>query len=125
MEYRSYFCFVQVCTDIASRGLDTTFVDHVINYDFPRVVSDYIHRAGRVGRLGSPHKSKVTSLVSHKWEVRTVQLIEEAVRRGNEVQNVNANITRLINGRFGIEPREVGIGVPKERAHNPRSASIL
>ena len=27
-------------------------VTHVINYDFPLNPSDYIHRAGRVGRVG-------------------------------------------------------------------------
>ena len=43
---------ILVCTDIASRGWDTTHVAHVINYEMPRFVADYLHRVGRVGRLG-------------------------------------------------------------------------
>jgi superfamily II DNA/RNA helicase len=42
-----------VCTDLGSRGLDFPFVKLVVQYDFPRTCSDYIHRAGRAGRAGS------------------------------------------------------------------------
>ena len=41
-----------VCTDLGSRGLDFPHVNYVIQYDFPKTVSDYIHRAGRTGRAG-------------------------------------------------------------------------
>ena len=40
------------CTDLMSRGIDTHNVSHVINYDFPLNPADYIHRVGRVGRVG-------------------------------------------------------------------------
>jgi ATP-dependent RNA helicase RhlE len=39
-----------VATDIAARGLDIRTVSHVINYDMPSTVDDYIHRIGRTGR---------------------------------------------------------------------------
>lgn len=41
-----------VTTDIAARGLDIEGVTHVVNYDIPRTVTDYIHRIGRTGRAG-------------------------------------------------------------------------
>ncbi|MBZ3891001.1 putative ATP-dependent RNA helicase DDX28 [Sciurus carolinensis] len=44
---------ILLCTDIASRGLDSTHVELVVNYDFPLTLQDYIHRAGSVGWLGS------------------------------------------------------------------------
>eukprot|EP01134_Creolimax_fragrantissima_P006176 CFRG6176T1 len=55
---------VLVCTDIASRGIDTRKVDKVIMFDFPTSVADYLHRAGRTGRLGT--SGTVVSLYSTK-----------------------------------------------------------
>jgi len=41
-----------VATDVAARGIDVDDIDMVVNYDFPLVVEDYIHRSGRTGRAG-------------------------------------------------------------------------
>jgi ATP-dependent RNA helicase RhlE len=39
-----------VATDVAARGLDVSNVSHVINFDVPIVIEDYVHRIGRTGR---------------------------------------------------------------------------
>ena len=39
-----------VATDVASRGIDVSEVSHVINFDVPIVIEDYVHRIGRTGR---------------------------------------------------------------------------
>merc|ERR1719487_2039904 len=44
---------VLVATDVAARGLDIPNVVHVVNYDFPNDVDDYVHRIGRTGRAGN------------------------------------------------------------------------
>jgi ATP-dependent RNA helicase DeaD len=41
-----------IATDVAARGLDIDTVTHVINYDIPWDVEQYIHRIGRTGRAG-------------------------------------------------------------------------
>jgi len=51
-------------------------VDHVINFEFPNFLSDYIHRSGRVGRVGCQHTGLVTSFVTQAWEVDRVWQIE-------------------------------------------------
>ncbi|KAI0408620.1 ATP-dependent RNA helicase [Xylaria palmicola] len=43
---------VIVATDLASRGIDTLAVRHVILYDVPHTTIDFIHRLGRAGRMG-------------------------------------------------------------------------
>lgn len=42
-----------IATDVASRGLDIQSISHVINFDLPRNVEDYVHRIGRTGRAGA------------------------------------------------------------------------
>ncbi|XP_022161749.1 ATP-dependent RNA helicase abstrakt isoform X2 [Myzus persicae] len=43
---------VLVATDVASKGLDFEEIQHVINYDMPDDVENYVHRIGRTGRSG-------------------------------------------------------------------------
>lgn len=43
---------VLVATDVAARGIDVSTITHVINFDLPQNVEDYIHRIGRTGRAG-------------------------------------------------------------------------
>jgi ATP-dependent RNA helicase RhlE len=41
---------ILVATDVAARGIDVSDVSHVINFDVPVVIEDYVHRIGRTGR---------------------------------------------------------------------------
>uniref|UniRef100_A0A2C9JZ64 RNA helicase n=1 Tax=Biomphalaria glabrata TaxID=6526 RepID=A0A2C9JZ64_BIOGL len=43
---------VLVATDVASKGLDFEGIQHVINYDMPEDIENYVHRIGRTGRKG-------------------------------------------------------------------------
>ena len=42
-----------VATDVAARGLDIPELSHVIQYEPPEDVENYVHRAGRTGRAGA------------------------------------------------------------------------
>ena len=44
---------VLIATDVASRGLHVPEVSHVINYDLPQDMEDYVHRIGRTARAGA------------------------------------------------------------------------
>ncbi|KAI8067580.1 P-loop containing nucleoside triphosphate hydrolase protein [Gongronella butleri] len=44
---------IMVATAVAARGLDIPNVTHVISYDLPTDVDDYVHRIGRTGRAGN------------------------------------------------------------------------
>ncbi len=49
-DFKSGVVSVLVATDIAARGIDVDGISHVVNYDFPMHVEDYVHRIGRTGR---------------------------------------------------------------------------
>ncbi len=38
---------------MAARGLDISNVKHVINFDLPSDIEEYVHRIGRTGRVGN------------------------------------------------------------------------
>lgn len=44
---------ILVATAVAARGLDIKNVAHVINYDLPSSIEEYVHRIGRTGRVGN------------------------------------------------------------------------
>jgi ATP-dependent RNA helicase DDX3X len=51
--FRNARCPILVATAVAARGLDIPNVTHVINYDLPTDIDDYVHRIGRTGRAGN------------------------------------------------------------------------
>ncbi|KAL9977605.1 hypothetical protein ACROYT_G015028 [Oculina patagonica] len=50
---------VLVGTSVAARGLDIPDVKHMINFDLPQDIEEYVHRIGRTGRIGN--KGRATS----------------------------------------------------------------
>lgn len=67
---------ILVATDIAARGLDIPHIAHVINYDLPLVLEDYVHRIGRTARAGAdgaalslvlPEDQQQWRRISHQW----------------------------------------------------------
>lgn len=45
--------FNLLVSQVAARGLDISNVKHVINFDLPSDIEEYVHRIGRTGRVGN------------------------------------------------------------------------
>ncbi|TVU08068.1 hypothetical protein EJB05_41453 [Eragrostis curvula] len=72
---------IMVATDVASRGLDVPNVAHVINYDLPKSIEDYVHRIGRTGRAGKAGiATAFFSDSNHPLAKGLVELLTEAKR---------------------------------------------
>merc|ERR1712215_421557 len=71
---------ILVATAVAARGLDIPGVAHVINYDMPNDVDEYVHRIGRTGRLGNLGKATSFYDAEQDAEVASavVQMLAEA-----------------------------------------------
>ena len=65
-EFKAMKKDILVATDVASKGLDLPGIKHVINYDMPEDIENYVHRIGRTGRGNA--KGHATTLVSKAVE---------------------------------------------------------
>ena len=69
---------ILVATDVAARGIDVSDVSHVINFDVPFVIEDYVHRIGRTGRA---FHSGVAITLANPAEEYYIDKIEKLTRQ--------------------------------------------
>lgn len=110
---------ILVATDIAARGLDTSDLNLVINYELPNVAEDYVHRIGRTGRAGK--SGAAVSLVSQS-ELRFLDAVEKLIKFKIEVVEFEGfkpkNFTRSnarSNARSSAKPGQRPGGKPDHR----------
>ena len=84
-----------IATDIVGRGIDVSYVSHIVNYDVPEDCDDYVHRVGRTGRISSKTAGKAYTFATR--------------RDGNELTRIEQRINRL------LEPYDFGIKAMRTR----------
>ncbi|KAF2644180.1 DEAD-domain-containing protein, partial [Massarina eburnea CBS 473.64] len=96
--FRTGRCPILVATAVAARGLDINNVTHVVNYDLPTDIDDYVHRIGRTGRAGNTGISTAFFNRGNRGVVRDlIDLLKEA---NQEVPGFLESIAREGSG-FG------------------------
>lgn len=65
-----------LATDVAARGLDIPDITHVVHVDLPNEFTQYVHRSGRTGRLGSTFGT-VISIVTEREKRTLKQFVRE------------------------------------------------
>ena len=67
---------VLVATNVAARGLDIPEISHVVNYDMPQNLEEYVHRIGRTARMGR-HGVAITFV--SEWDFEFFDLLQESL----------------------------------------------
>ncbi|XP_026126811.1 putative ATP-dependent RNA helicase an3 isoform X8 [Carassius auratus] len=89
-QFRSGRCPIMVATAVAARGLDISNVKHVINFDLPSDIEEYVHRIGRTGRVGN--LGLATSFFNDKNSNITKDLLDILVEAKQEVPSWLENL---------------------------------
>jgi ATP-dependent RNA helicase RhlE len=66
---------ILVATDIASRGIDVTRIELVVNYDLPDDVENYVHRIGRTGRAGCKGHAISFATPDQRSDVKNIEAL--------------------------------------------------
>ncbi|KAF8368697.1 glh-1 [Pristionchus pacificus] len=94
---------ILIATAVAERGLDISGVDHVINFDMPKEIDEYVHRIGRTGRVGNAGHS--TSFIDAEHDA---QLIAPLINLLSEAEQIVPDWLSQISG--GIFNTDAGFG---------------
>ncbi|KAL3643197.1 hypothetical protein CASFOL_014012 [Castilleja foliolosa] len=104
--FRSGRTPILVATDVAARGLDIPHVAHVINFDLPRSIDDYVHRIGRTGRAGK--SGLATAFFSEKNAPLAKELVQLMQEANQEVPIWLTEYTKMSSNSRGGNGRRYG-----------------
>ena len=81
-DFKSGKMGILVATAVAARGLDIKGVGHVINYDMPKEIDEYVHRIGRTGRVGN--RGRATSFFDPSADGALVSDLTRVLSQANQ-----------------------------------------
>ncbi|KAI4480299.1 hypothetical protein M0804_010297 [Polistes exclamans] len=124
-DFRSGRMSILVGTAVAGRGLDIRNVSHVINYDLPQGIDEYVHRIGRTGRVGN--RGKATSFFDPEVDNPLVSDLVKILKQADQpipdwLLSASDNNRSYASGMstFGAEDirnfGEEGNGVPYDKS---------
>jgi ATP-dependent RNA helicase RhlE len=109
---------IVVATDLVARGIDVDAVSHVICFDVPDVVENYIHRIGRTGR--AEQQGHAITLVS-PWDEENLIAVEAFMNYQIEEQAFDDSIE--ISEQL-IDEEMPKVYMPELNADMPKNENI-
>mmetsp|Transcript_7844 Transcript_7844/g.14413 ORF Transcript_7844/g.14413 Transcript_7844/m.14413 type:complete len:626 (+) Transcript_7844:221-2098(+) len=97
---------VLVATDVAAKGLDFPNIQHVINFNMPTEMENYVHRIGRTGRSG--RTGIATTFVNNSSDASTLLDLKHLLKEAK--QKVPTFLEEL-EDPFGQAMRNAVVGV--------------
>ena len=104
---------ILVATDVAARGIDVLTISHVVNFDLPSSVEDYVHRIGRTGRAGAKGVAlsfasnkdmhivkRIEQFTGHKIALHVIPGMEPQFRPSNKPSNARNKPKRRVRSRY-------------------------
>ncbi|CAL1542813.1 unnamed protein product [Lymnaea stagnalis] len=103
---------ILVATAVAARGLDISNVRHVINFDLPSDIEEYVHRIGRTGRVGN--LGLATSFFNEKNKNIVRDLLDLLTESNQEIppwlESMSVDVRSMGMTRRGGSVRRFGTG---------------
>lgn len=82
-------------------------VNHIVLFDFPINLPDYLHRVGRTGRVGSRViHPRVTAYMSHHKDVEMARSIKDAATKQEAIMDKKA-VYAMQKGKTEMEKTEM------------------
>ena len=90
---------ILIATDIASKGLDLENIQHVINFDMPEDIENYVHRIGRTGR--GTAKGLSTTFINHSCSITILLDLKHLLLEGKQVV---PEVLAQLDDDAGVQP---------------------
>ncbi len=104
---------VLISTDLISRGLHISDISHVINFELPYILTDYVHRVGRTGRV---YKNGIAINLCNQVEKNMLKHIEKMIGNILKINPLPKNI--IVQPTPFEEQQEINKALDFQRRQN-------
>lgn len=111
-----------VATDVAARGIDIPELSHVVQYEPPDDIEDYIHRAGRTSRAGASGVALTLVTKLEKLELNRIAKrydIDFVERTPPQDEDVSAIVAQRVSAHLEARYRD------RDKLHRERAQRLM
>jgi hypothetical protein len=105
--FRDRVASLLLATPSAARGLDLPAVSHVYSLGLPPDATEYVHRAGRAGRIGSTAGGEVCTVVTREELPALQQMVEQELGLELECVELDRQGLGLLGSEYDAARQEL------------------